>query len=53
MDGSGDYDGWRQQDCNGRRQRQLMDGKSARTDTIRSNPVDLTQQSAVRYGGEE
>jgi hypothetical protein len=31
----------------------LMDGKSATTDAIRSNPVDSTQQSAVRDGGEE
>jgi hypothetical protein len=31
----------------------LIDGKSATTDAIRSNPVDSTQQSAVRYGGEE
>jgi hypothetical protein len=31
----------------------LMDGKSATTDAIRSNPLNLTQQSAVRDGGEE
>jgi hypothetical protein len=31
----------------------LMDGKSATTDAIRSNPVNLTDQSAVRDGGEE
>jgi hypothetical protein len=31
----------------------LMDGKSATTDAIRSNPVNLTQQSAVRDRGEE
>ncbi len=31
----------------------LMDGKSATTDAIRSNPVDSTQQSAVRDGGKE
>jgi hypothetical protein len=30
-----------------------MDGKSATTDAIRSNPVNLTLQSAVRYRGEE
>ncbi len=30
-----------------------MDSKSATTDAIRSNPVDLTQQSTVRYRGEE
>jgi hypothetical protein len=53
MDGRSDYDGRRQQDCNGGWQRQLMDGKSATTDAIRSNPVDSTQESAVRYGGEE
>ncbi len=31
----------------------MMDGKSATTDAIRSNPVNLTQQSAVRDKGEE
>jgi hypothetical protein len=31
----------------------LMDGKSAMTDAIISNPVNLTQQSAVRDRGEE
>ncbi len=31
----------------------LMDAKSATTDAIRSNPVNLTQQSAVRDGWEE
>jgi hypothetical protein len=32
----------------------LMDSKSATTDdAIRSNPVDSTEQSAVRDGGEE
>jgi hypothetical protein len=30
-----------------------MDSKSAMTDAIKSNPVNLTQQSAVRDGGEE
>ncbi len=30
----------------------LIDRKSATTDAIRSNPVNLTQQSAVRDGGE-
>ncbi len=31
----------------------LLDGKSATTDAIRSNPINSTQQSAVRDGGEE
>jgi hypothetical protein len=30
----------------------LIDGKSATTDAIRSNPVDSTQQSAVKDRGE-
>jgi hypothetical protein len=53
MDGDSDYNGQKQQDCNGWGQWQLMDGKSATTDAIRSNPVNSTQQSAVRYRGEE